>query len=44
MTVYQLAKSAALDRTTIQRAMSGERLPGVTFFGKAVRLSPSFPP
>lgn len=32
--VYQLAKNAELDRTTIQRAMTGERLPGLSFVEK----------
>lgn len=32
--VYQLAKNAELDRTTIQRAMTGERLPGLNFVEK----------
>jgi transcriptional regulator with XRE-family HTH domain len=34
MTIYQLAKSANLDRTTIQRSISGERLPNINFVEK----------
>lgn len=29
--IYQLAKNAGLDRTTIQRSITGERLPGIAF-------------
>jgi transcriptional regulator with XRE-family HTH domain len=42
--IYQLSKSSGLDRTTIQRAMSGERLPSLNFVEKMaayLRLSPS---
>src|SRR5665648_1196106 len=41
--VYQLAKKAQLDRTTIQRAIVGERLPSVIFVEKLcdyLRVSP----
>lgn len=44
LTIYQLAKSAALDRTTIQRSISGERLPGATFVEKLcdyLRVAPA---
>ncbi len=42
--IYQLAKNSELDRTTIQRSISGERLPGIAFVEKLcdyLRVSPS---
>lgn len=42
--IYQLAKNAELDRTTIQRAITGQRLPGLNFVEKLsgyLRLSPA---
>lgn len=44
ITVYKLAKDAGLDRTTIQRSLSGERLPGVSFVQRLcdyMRVSPA---
>lgn len=41
--IYQLAKNAELDRTTIQRSITGERLPSLNFVEKLsdyLRLSP----
>lgn len=41
--IYQLAKKAQLDRTTIQRSIVGERLPSITFVEKLcdyLRVSP----
>lgn len=41
--IYQLAKKSDLDRTTIQRTISGERLPSLNFVEKLInclRLSP----
>lgn len=41
--IYQLAKNAGLDRTTIQRSITGERLPGTAFVEKLcdfLRVSP----
>lgn len=32
--IYQISKNAKLDRTTIQRALKGERLPGISFVEK----------
>ncbi|MEG2512107.1 MAG: helix-turn-helix transcriptional regulator [Acetivibrio sp.] len=43
MTIYHLAKDSQLDRTTIQRSISGERLPGLPFVEKLcdyLRISP----
>lgn len=42
--IYQLSKNAKLDRTTIQRALKGERLPGTAFIEKIcdfLRVSPA---
>lgn len=44
MKIYQLAKSAELDRTTIQRAITGDRLPNIAFVEKMcdyLRVSPN---
>jgi transcriptional regulator with XRE-family HTH domain len=44
MKIYQLAKNSELDRTTIHRAITGERLPGLKFLEKLseyLKLSPS---
>ena len=44
VSIYQLSKNARLDRTTIQRTLSGERLPGIAFVEKLceyLRVSPS---
>ncbi len=34
LTIYQICKSAKLDRTTLQRTIKGERLPSLSFFEK----------
>lgn len=42
--IYQLAKNSELDRTTIQRSITGERLPSLNFVKKLsdyLRLSPA---
>lgn len=42
--VYQLSRNAKLDRTTIQRALTGERLPGASFVERLcdfLRVSPA---
>lgn len=42
--IYQLAKKSGLDRTTIQRSISGERLPSISFVEQLadyLRLSPA---
>ncbi len=43
-TIYNIAKNAKLDRTTIQRSISGERLPNINLLGNIcdyLRISPS---
>ncbi|MDF2540787.1 MAG: hypothetical protein K0S47_505 [Herbinix sp.] len=43
LVIYQLAKRSGLDRTTIQRAITGERLPSISFvecLSDYLRLSP----
>ena len=44
VTIYQLSKNSGLDRTTIQRAITGDRLPSLIFIEKLssyLRLSPN---
>ena len=43
-TVYQLASSSGLDRTTLQRMLTGKRLPSIDFirqFCDSIRINPS---
>lgn len=43
-TVYQLAASSGLDRTSLQRMITGKRLPGTDFvrqFCDSIRINPS---
>ena len=43
-TVYQLSASSGLDRTSLQRMITGKRLPGMDFvrqFCDSIRINPS---
>ena len=43
-TVYQLASSSGLDRTSLQRMLTGKRLPSIDFihqFCDSIRINPS---
>lgn len=43
-TVYQLSTSSGLDRTSLQRMITGKRLPGMDFvrqFCDSIRINPS---